>query len=111
MSISVRVLDSTSGRPASGLAISLHTPEHGDGPSLARVRTDDAGRVDPLGPALLPRGAYRLVFATGEYFRELGFETHYTEVILSVHYPGDAVDLHIPLFLSPFSYSTHRGSR
>ncbi|MFE0651498.1 hydroxyisourate hydrolase [Streptomyces sp. NPDC059534] len=110
MSISVRVFDSTTGRPVPDLAISLCAQEHGVWPCVARARTDGEGRAGWSGPRRLPRGVYRLVFATAEYFREQGTEALHTEVILSVRYAGDSSDLHIPLFLSACSYSTHSGS-
>ncbi|WP_353942644.1 hydroxyisourate hydrolase [Streptomyces sp. HUAS MG91] len=110
MSISVRVFDSTTGRPVPELAVSLCAQEHGAWFCVARARTDGEGRADWSGPRRPPPGVYRVVFATAEYFREQGTDSPHPEVILSVRYAGDSSDLYIPLFLSPCSYSTHSGS-
>ncbi|MEV7279394.1 hydroxyisourate hydrolase [Streptomyces sp. NPDC093111] len=110
MSISVRVVDSTNGRPVADLAVTLHARQHDTWPEVARSRTDAGGTVGSLsGPAALPHGAYRLVFATGEYFAERAVDSLYAEVILSLHYQGDPSDLHLQLQVSPFSYTTYRG--
>ncbi|MER6033403.1 MULTISPECIES: hydroxyisourate hydrolase [unclassified Streptomyces] len=109
MGVSVRVLDSTGGRPVRDLAVALYGRERGDWARVAGACTDSDGRIGSFVPHPLPRGVYRLVFATGDYFRDQGAEALYPEIIVSVRYPGVS-DLHIPLFLSPFSYSTHRGS-
>ncbi|MEU6974967.1 MULTISPECIES: hydroxyisourate hydrolase [unclassified Streptomyces] len=110
MSISVRVVDSTNGRPVADLAVTLHGRQHDAWPVVARSRTDASGTVGSLsGPTALPHGSYRLVFETGEYFAERAVDSLYAEVILSLHYQGDPSDLHLQLQLSPFSYTTYRG--
>ncbi|MGY3677857.1 hydroxyisourate hydrolase [Streptomyces sp. TE33382] len=109
MSISVRVIDSTSGCPVEDLVVTLHAREHGAWPAVARSRTDSTGNIISLSGESLPYGAYRLVFETGEYFAERAVDSLYGEVIVSLHYQGDPNHLHVPLLLSPFSYTTYRG--
>lgn len=109
MSISVRVIDSTSGCAVADLAVTLHAREHGAWPAVARSRTDGEGRIGSLCGQALPYGSYRLVFETGEYFAERAVDSLYTEVVVSLHHQGDPNHLHIPLLLSPFSYTTYRG--
>ncbi|BAU87765.1 hydroxyisourate hydrolase [Streptomyces laurentii] len=109
MSISVRVVDSTSGCSVAELAVTLHARENGAWPVVARARTDSAGRIASLSGRALPRGSYRLVFDTGAYFAERAVDSLYAEVIVSVHYQGDPSHLHVPLLLSPFAYTTYRG--
>ncbi|GHF99729.1 hydroxyisourate hydrolase [Streptomyces zaomyceticus] len=110
MSISVQVIDSTNGCPVADLAVTLHTREHGSWHEVAGSRTDSAGKVGSLSDRALPYGSYRLVFETGEYFAERAVDTLYAEVVVSLHYQGDPSRLHVPLLLSPFSYTTYRGN-
>ncbi|MFE2557313.1 hydroxyisourate hydrolase [Streptomyces sp. NPDC059352] len=109
MSISVRVIDSTNGCPVADLAVTLHAREGRSWPAVARSRTDSSGKIGSVCGQTLPHGSYRLVFETGEYFAERAVDSLYAEVIVSLHYPGDPGHLHIPLLLSPFSYTTYRG--
>ncbi|MEE1795904.1 hydroxyisourate hydrolase [Streptomyces sp. BE308] len=109
MSISVRVIDSSSGCPVADLVVTLHAREDGAWPVVSRSRTDSAGRINSLSGTALPYGSYRLVFETGEYFAERAVDSLYGEVIVSLHYQGDPSHLHVPLLLSPFSYTTYRG--
>ena len=102
--VTTHVLDAAVGRPAAGMAVRL---ERTDGTVLATARTDDDGRVrEDLGAP--PPGEYRLVFATGEWFAAQGRETFYPEV--AVAFSLGEGHHHVPLLLSPFAYSTYRGS-
>ena len=101
--VTTHVLDAATGRPASGVQVRL---ERADGTLVARASTDDDGRVRDLGsPA---PGVHRLVFATGEWFAAAGRETFYPEVVVTFDL-GEGHH-HVPLLLSPFAYSTYRGS-
>jgi 5-hydroxyisourate hydrolase len=105
MSVSTHVLDSVHGRPATGIAVRLFAGEE----LLAEGVTDGDGRCRLLdGPT--GTGRHRLVFATGAWFAHQDRETFYPEVVLSfaVREPGE--HHHVPLLLSPFAYSTYRGS-
>jgi hydroxyisourate hydrolase len=81
---------------------------------IARAATDDDGRVRDLGPAVLHPGTYRVRFATGAWFAARGVEAFYPEVTVAftLGAPGQpgAGHYHVPLLLSPFAYSTYRGS-
>lgn len=81
---------------------------------VARGRTDLDGRVDRLGPDELAPGAYRLTFAVGAWFAEAGVESFYPEVAVTFTVEqvtdGTPHHYHVPLLLSPFAYSTYRGS-
>ena len=102
-SLSTHVLDATTGTPAAGVALVL---SDAGGDVLATAVTDHDGRarfaVD-LAPA-----THRLAFATGEYFAAAGRETFYPEAVVAFTAAGP--HLHVPLLLSPFAYSTYRGS-
>jgi 5-hydroxyisourate hydrolase len=104
-SLSTHVLDAARGRPARGVEITLIGP---DGRELARGTTDDDGRIRRLGEGLAP-GDYRLRFATGDWFRREGLPAFWPEAILSFTIVAREHH-HVPLLLSPFAYSTYRGS-
>lgn len=101
--LSTHVLDTSLGRPASGVAITLT----GEGTSADAV-TDSDGRAADVGGALEP-GTYSLRFDSGSYFAERGIEGFYPEVLVTFTISG-AGHVHVPLLLSPFAYSTYRGS-
>jgi 5-hydroxyisourate hydrolase len=81
-----------------------------DGGEVASGVTDDRGRVADLGPEQLDPGTYRLTFATGDYFASTDRETFYPRVSLEFTVTGADEHYHVPLLLSPFSYSTYRGN-
>ena len=108
--ITTHVLDATTGRPAVGVAVELYARAGADWASIAAGATDADGRISTLGPDELPSGEYRLRFDTGAYFRERGADTFYPEVVLTVLVADDGRHVHAPLLLSPFAYSTYRGS-
>ncbi|HXH76994.1 hydroxyisourate hydrolase [Nocardioides sp.] len=103
--LSTHVLDTSLGRPAVGVRVSLE----GDGGQLAEGLTDSDGRVSDLGGSTLAPGTYRLRFETGDYFAQRGIEGFYPEVLVTFTVEGDG-HVHVPLLLSPFGYSTYRGS-
>jgi 5-hydroxyisourate hydrolase len=111
-SISTHILDTSRGRPAAGVNITLEVLNAGEGWSrLAEAETGADGRVSRFGvsePQLIP-GTYRLVFGVGKYFESHHQQSFYPEVVVTFlikateHY-------HVPLLISPFGYSTYRGS-
>ena len=112
--VTTHVLDATRGCPAEGVPVRLErwspSPAMAGPLLLAEARTDGDGRVRELGPEALPAGDYRIVFDTGSYFRRLGTASFYPEVSI-VFSVADASDhYHVPLLLSPFAFSTYRGS-
>lgn len=105
--VTTHVLDSVVGRPAAGIAVQL---ERGDGTIVATGTTDADGRVGDLGPDVLPVGHYRMVFDTAAYFLVLGQPTFYPRVAIDFDLAEADSHYHVPLLLSPFAYSTYRGS-
>lgn len=111
--ISTHVLDTSRGRPAGGIDISLERLNAGEGWSpLSQGVTDDDGRVKQFvltEPNLGP-GTYRLVFSVEKYFQELKQVAFYPEVTVTFFIEAGAEHYHVPLLISPFGYSTYRGS-
>ncbi|MFI1238423.1 hydroxyisourate hydrolase [Nocardia salmonicida] len=103
-SLSTHVLDAVRGAPAAGVAVWLVRGDQ----RLTEALTDADGRVKELAAGLNP-GDYRLFFDTGSYFAAQGSETFYPEVCVAFTV-GEQPHLHVPLLLSPFAYSTYRGS-
>jgi 5-hydroxyisourate hydrolase len=111
--ISTHILDTSRGRPAAGVSINLEVLNAGEGWSpLSQAVTDDDGRVKffVLSEPQLGAGTYRLVFSVGQYFKALSEQTFYSEVTVSFLIEGGAEHYHVPLLISPFGYSTYRGS-
>lgn len=106
--VTTHVLDTASGGPAPGVSVVL---EHdlADPPAVATGVTDQDGRVGDLGPDELEPGTYRLRFHTGAYFAAMGTTAFYPEVSISFEIT-DGSHYHVPLLLSPFGFSTYRGS-
>lgn len=107
--VTTHVLDAAIGRPASGVAVVLDRWADGGWLEVAAAATDQDGRVSVLGPDILEEGNYRLTFATGDYFAETGRRTFYPEVTITFELRGTD-HYHVPLLLSPWAYSTYRGS-
>lgn len=111
--ITTHVLDTAKGRPAPGLPIALEREtEPGTFAPVAQGVTDDDGRVRdllPKGEGLGP-GTYRMTFDTAAYFRATMQEGFYPVVHVQFQVRSTDQHYHIPLLLSPFGYSTYRGS-
>lgn len=111
--ITTHVLDTSRGRPASGVAVRLEL-ETADGTwkQIGKGTTDADGRARDLLPDgfALHGGVYRLTFATGPYFAAQEIEAFYREVVILFTVSDPAQHYHVPLLLSPFGYSTYRGS-
>ena len=105
MSISTHVLDAVAGRPAAGIAVRLLVGDD----VVAEGITDADGRCR-LTEEATAAGTHRLVFATGPWFAAQARETFYPEVVLTFAVIEPAEHHHVPLLLSPFAYSTYRGS-
>jgi 5-hydroxyisourate hydrolase len=104
--LSTHVLDAVTGFPATGVPVTL---SDSDGAELAAASTDDDGRVSPLYTDELV-GVYRLRFDTAEYFDAQGVTGFYPEVVITFEISDTAAKYHVPLLLSPYAYSTYRGS-
>lgn len=108
--ITTHVLDTALGKPAEGVAVELDGHTGNGWVHLASGITDAQGRVKVLGPARLESGNYRLRFNTGAYFASLNTETFFPEVSLTFTLDQAEEHYHVPLLLSPFAFSTYRGS-
>ena len=111
--ISTHVLDLARGVPAADVPVRLERRElSGDWIRLATARTDGDGRCAQLLPEneSLRAGLYRLVFDTGSYQRAHEAEGFYPVVEITFHVREGDVKFHIPLLLSPYGYTTYRGS-
>ncbi len=107
--VTTHILDTGAGRPAAGVAVVLYANDGGSWTQLASSTTDADGRAKDLGPEELAPGNYRLNFATGDYYAGSGTATFFPEVDLVFEVTGPE-HYHVPLLLSPFAYSTYRGS-
>lgn len=108
--ITTHVLDTTRGVPAEGVAVELSVREGGDWRPLASGVTDADGRITTLGPEAVANGEYRLRFEVGDYFARRSTETFFPEIDLTFIVAEEGRHYHVPLLLSPFAYSTYRGS-
>jgi 5-hydroxyisourate hydrolase len=109
--ITTHVLDTSMGRPAVGVAVSLERSVGDNWEIVGRAETDRDGRVRTLVPAdaAIPSGIYRLTFHTGMYFQRSNTPTFYPGVNVVFEVSGGQ-HYHVPLLISPFGYSTYRGS-
>ena len=114
--LTTHVLDTAQGRPAAGMEIELWSLEHGDREHLKTGRTNDDGRTaEPLlGTGELRPGAYELVFGVGDYFAGEPVESPDPPFLDQVPVRFSVADAgthyHVPLLVSPWAYSTYRGS-
>lgn len=111
-SLSTHVLDTSIGRPAAGVALTLERRESSRWVELRRGSTDADGRCRELLPegVRLQQASYRLTFDSGAYFAARGVACFYPFVSVVFEVREDARHHHVPLLLSPFGYSTYRGS-
>ncbi|ATB29029.1 hydroxyisourate hydrolase [Melittangium boletus] len=110
--LSTHVLDTQWGRPASGVPITLEQQAGDTWRELARGTTNADGRVRDFLPAntRLEPGTYRMTFHTAEYFRAHQTKGFYPYVSVVFELASTEEHYHVPLLLSPFGYSTYRGS-
>jgi 5-hydroxyisourate hydrolase len=112
MGITTHVLDTSVGRPAVGVPVVLEMRRGRAWDPVGGGKTDDDGRLGDL----LPDGAasqpavYRMRFDTAAYFEARGVEGFYPEVTIEFEVTDAGEHHHLPLLLSPFGYSTYRGS-
>ena len=113
--LTTHVLDTARGRPAAGLVVSLHRGDE-QGVRLTRVVTNDDGRCDRplLEGETMQAGSYELIFEAGAYFDRAGLDLpepkFLDQVVIRFGISDPAGHYHVPLLLSPFGYSTYRGS-
>ena len=106
------LLDTASGKPAAGMTVTLDRQGESGWAFIAQRTTDDNGRQQTLLPdgAVLDASIYRLTFDTGAYFARVGRATFYPEVRIVFEVRNPAEHYHVPLLISPFGYTTYRGS-
>ena len=109
--ITTHVLDTAQGRPGKGIAIELERADHDTWKLVGDASTDDDGRLKTLTPpGTLTAGRYRIRFQTGQYFESLGLATFFPVVEIQFTVADGTQHFHVPLLLSPYGYSTYRGS-
>lgn len=111
--ISTHILDTSRGRPAPGVPVKLEILNAGEGWSpLSQAVTDADGRIKEfiVGEPQLGPGTFRLVFSVDEYFEGLSQPSFYPEVSVTFLIDSATEHYHVPLLISPFGYSTYRGS-
>jgi len=104
--ITTHVLDTSRGCPAAGVPVVLERAVNGHWEPVGRGKTDADGRARDLLSSVPEEARYRLTFDTGAYL-PMGF---YPEVIVTFVVEAGEEHYHVPLLLSPFGYSTYRGS-
>ena len=110
--VTTHILDVSSGFPARGVLVILERQTSRDWEVIGKGVTDDDGRLrDLLAPDTdLLSGNYRLTFDTGTYFTKQQIEGFYPQVTVAFTVRDAVQHYHVPLLLSPFGYSTYRGS-
>ncbi len=109
-SITTHVLDLSRGCPAAAVEVSLQQQVDSQWAEVGSGETDGDGRLADLGPDTLDAGVYRLVFDTGAYFARSAVEHFHPRVEISFEVSDSTRHYHVPLLVSPFGYSTYRGS-
>ncbi|MEQ1923018.1 MAG: hydroxyisourate hydrolase [Pyrinomonadaceae bacterium] len=111
--ITTHILDTSTGKPGAGIPVVLERKTHSSGwQDIADGITDVDGRVSnfiAVGDVFLP-GHYRLIFETGAYYLLSNIECFFPQITVSFVVKDATQHFHVPLLLSPFGYSTYRGS-
>ena len=105
--LSAHVLDAAAGAPAAGVSVHLATAS---GDVIAGATTNGDGRVGELGPDRLEPGDYQITFGSRDYYAGRGIDCFYPVVTVVFTVAADQDHYHVPLLLSPYSYTTYRGS-
>jgi 5-hydroxyisourate hydrolase len=110
--ITTHVLDTSRGRPAAGVRVVLQYDVRNEWQVVGRGATDADGRLRTLMPDSTPAapGVYRLVFDTQAYFESQGVRTFYPHVVVTFEIVDGDAHYHVPLLLSPYGYTTYRGT-
>ncbi len=110
--ITTHILDVSKGCPARGVPVMLEQQTATGWEIVGKGATDEDGRLRDLlnSEVILQTGNYRLTFDTGNYFSQQKIKSFYPQVTVAFAVRDAAQHYHVPLLLSPFSYSTYRGS-
>jgi len=110
--ITTHILDTSRGRPAAGVPATLEVEAAGGWKLLGKGTTNSDGRISDLTSKETPltAGVYRLIFDTERYFAGQQTDAFYPQVTIVFRIEDPAQHYHVPLLLSPFGYSTYRGS-
>jgi len=110
--ITTHILDVSTGSPARGVSVTLERQTTTGWEIVGKGETDEDGRLRDLldSEAILQAENYRLIFDTGNYFAQQQIEGFYPQVTVAFAVNDAAQHYHVPLLLSPFGYSTYRGS-
>jgi 5-hydroxyisourate hydrolase len=108
--ITTHVLDTSAGAPAAGVPVALEVRGATGWEPVGAGVTDGGGRVSDLISGGANQGTYRIRFDTATYFGALGVRGFYPEVTVVFEVRDAGEHHHVPLLLSPFGYSTYRGS-
>ncbi|HYW74714.1 MAG TPA: hydroxyisourate hydrolase [Pyrinomonadaceae bacterium] len=110
--ITTHVLDTARGRPAAGVPVTLEIEAAGGWKPIGKGTTNADGRISDLMPdaAATEAGIYRLIFDTAAYFANQNTASFYPSVTVVFKIDDSKQHYHVPLLLSPFGYSTYRGS-
>jgi len=110
--LTTHVLDTARGRPAAGVAITVYRAGDGGWIQVGQGATDADGRCRNLLPPDRPlaAGRYRLCFETGAWFHAEGIDAFHPDVNITFDVRQSGEHYHVPLLISPFGYTTYRGS-
>lgn len=114
--LTTHVLDTSGGCPGAGITVRLYRLDAGSRQALGEVQTNADGRTDAplLQGEAFRRGSYELEFEVADYYRRRGValdEPAFLDtVVLRFGLADEAAHYHVPLLVSPYSYSTYRGS-
>jgi len=110
MTISTHVLDTSTGRPAAGVPVIVYHHDGADWMHVGGATTDRDGRANGLldPTASVSAGAYRIVFEISEYFGDI--DAFYSQITIDFVIRDEQSHYHVPLLVSPYGYSTYRGS-
>lgn len=110
--ITTHILDVSIGKPAAGVRVTLSRVQDGERKVVGSGVTDSDGRLKDLIPKApsLDAGVFELTFETGVYFAANGVQAFHPRVTVTIELTDAQQHYHVPLLLSPFGYTTYRGS-
>jgi 5-hydroxyisourate hydrolase len=111
--VTTHVLDTSRGKPAAGIQVTLEVQSADQNwKSVGTAKTDPSGRIENFLESLARAkpGVYRMVFETELYFQNLKMETFYPTISIVFQIRNAEEHYHVPLLLSPYGYSTYRGT-